>query len=129
EIVQHGLTLSGGGTVTLSDNAANVIFGSADSVTLTNVDNTISGAGQFGEGHLTLVNKGTIIADGSNALVIDTGDHAVVNTGTLEATGTGGLDVHSDIVNDGLLWANGGNLDLEGNVSGNGTVHLSGHAG
>ncbi len=129
EIVQHGLTLSGGGTVTLSDNAANVIFGSADSVTLTNVDNTISGAGQFGEGHLTLVNKGTIIADGSNALVIDTGDHAVVNTGTLEATGTGGLDVHSDIVNDGLLWANGGSLDLEGNVSGSGTVHLSGHAG
>ncbi len=129
EIVQHGLTLTGGGTVTLSDNAANVIFGSADSVMLTNVDNTISGAGQLGEGHLTLVNKGTIIADGSNALVIDTGDHAVVNTGTLEATGTGGLDVHSDIVNDGLLWANGGNLDLEGNVSGNGTVHLSGHAG
>ncbi len=129
EIVQHGLTLTGGGTVTLSDNAANVIFGSADSVTLTNVDNTISGAGQLGEGHLTLVNKGTIIADGSNALVIDTGDHAVVNTGTLEATGTGGLDVHSDIVNDGLLWANGGSLDLEGNVSGSGTVHLSGHAG
>ncbi|WP_183939881.1 VCBS domain-containing protein, partial [Rhizobium paranaense] len=128
EIVQHGLTLTGGGTVTLSDDAANVIFGSGDDVTLTNVDNTISGAGQLGDGHLTLVNEGTIIADGSHALVIDTGVNAVSNTGTLEATGTGGLDIHSSVVNDGLLWANGGNINLEGNVSGSGTALLSGHA-
>ncbi|MGZ9724314.1 VCBS domain-containing protein [Rhizobium miluonense] len=129
EIVQHGLTLTGGGTVTLSDNASNVIFGSGDNVTLTNVDNTISGAGQLGEGHLTLVNQGTIIADGSHALVIDTGVNAVRNSGTLEATGTGGLDIHSGVVNDGVLWANGSNVHLEGNVSGSGTVLVSGHAG
>ncbi|WP_184805241.1 beta strand repeat-containing protein, partial [Rhizobium leucaenae] len=128
EIVQHSLTLTGGGTVTLSDDAANVIFGSGDNVTLTNVDNTISGAGQLGDGHLTLVNEGTIIADGSHALVIDTGVNAVNNTGTLEATGTGGLDIHSSVVNDGLLWANGGNINLEGSVSGSGTALLSGHA-
>ncbi|WFU04858.1 VCBS domain-containing protein (plasmid) [Rhizobium sp. CB3171] len=129
EIVQHGLTLTGGGTVTLSDDAANVIFGSGDAVTLTNVDNTISGAGQLGDGHLTLVNEGTIIADGSHALVIDTGVNAVSNTGTLEATGTGGLDIHSSVINDGVLWANGGNINLESNVSGSGTALLSGHAG
>ncbi len=129
EIVQHGLTLTGGGTVTLSDNAANVIFGSGDNVTLTNVDNTISGAGQFGGGHLTLVNEGTIIADGSNALVIDTGANIVSNTGTLEANGAGGLDIHSGVVNDGVLWANGSSVHLEGNVSGSGTVLMSGHAG
>ncbi|MDL2402063.1 DUF5801 repeats-in-toxin domain-containing protein [Rhizobium mayense] len=129
EIVQHGLTLTGGGTVTLSDDASNVIFGSGDNVTLTNVDNTISGAGQLGDGHLTLVNEGTIIADGSHALVIDTGVNAVSNTGTMEATGTGGLDIHSGVVNDGTLWANGGNINLEGNVSGSGTVLVSGHAG
>ncbi|WFU11876.1 VCBS domain-containing protein (plasmid) [Rhizobium sp. CB3090] len=128
EIVQHGLSLTGGGTVTLSDDAHNVIFGSGDDVTLTNVDNTISGAGQLGDGHLTLVNEGTIIADGSHALVIDTGVNAVSNTGTLEATGTGGLDIHSSVVNDGLLWANGGNINIEGNVSGSGTALLSGHA-
>ncbi|WP_157385416.1 VCBS domain-containing protein, partial [Rhizobium freirei] len=129
EIVQHGLTLTGGGTVTLSDNASNVIFGSGDNVTLTNVDNTISGAGQLGDGHLTLVNQGTIIADGSHALVIDTGVNAVKNAGTLEATGTGGLDIHSGVVNDGLLWANGSSVHLEGNVSGSGSVLVSGHAG
>ncbi|MBB3454353.1 T1SS-143 domain-containing protein [Rhizobium sp. BK313] len=128
EIVQHGLTLTGGGTVTLSDDASNIIFGSGDDVTLTNVDNTISGAGQLGNGHLTLINEGTIIADGSHALVIDTGVNAVSNTGTLEATGTGGLDIHSSVVNDGILWANGGNINLEGNVDGSGTTLLSGHA-
>ncbi|NTJ78703.1 cadherin-like domain-containing protein [Agrobacterium rhizogenes] len=129
EIVQQGLTLTGGGKVTLSDSASNVIFGSSDHVTLTNVDNTISGAGQIGDGHLTLVNAGTIIADGSHALVIDTGANAVSNTGTLEATGTGGLHIHSDVVNNGLLWANGGDVNLDGNVSGTGTVLVSGHAG
>ncbi|GES53172.1 hypothetical protein Rhsp01_57630 [Rhizobium sp. NBRC 114257] len=129
EIVQQGLTLTGGGKVTLSDSASNVIFGSSDHVTLTNVDNTISGAGQIGDGHLTLVNAGTIIADGSHALVIDTGVNAVSNTGTLEATGAGGLHIHSDVVNNGLLWANGGDVNLDGNVSGTGTVLVSGHAG
>ncbi|TWB11628.1 T1SS-143 domain-containing protein [Rhizobium sp. ERR 1071] len=129
EIVQQGLTLTGGGKVTLSDSASNVIFGSDDHVTLTNVDNTISGAGQIGDGHLTLVNEGTIIADGSHALVIDTGVNAVSNTGTLEATGAGGLHIHSDVVNNGLLWANGGDVNLDGNVSGTGTVLVSGHAG
>ncbi|WP_168878864.1 S-layer family protein [Rhizobium sp. P28RR-XV] len=128
EIVQHGLTLTGGGTVALSDDASNIIFGSGGNVTLTNVDNIISGAGQLGNGHLTLVNQGTIIADGTHALVIDTGLNAVTNTGTLEATGTGGLDIHSGLVNDGVLWANGGNVHLEGNVSGGGTALLSGHA-
>ncbi len=129
EIVQRGLTLTGGGSVSLSDDAHNVIFGSGDGVTLTNVDNTISGAGQLGDGHLTLVNEGTIIANGSHALVIDSGAHAVSNTGTLEATGTGGLDIHSDVVNNGVVWANGGNVNLEGNVSGSGIVLVSGHAG
>ncbi|MEF0943951.1 T1SS-143 repeat domain-containing protein, partial [Rhizobium sp. BR 362] len=128
EIVQHGLTLTGGGTVMLSDDASNIIFGSGDDVTLTNVDNTISGAGQLGDGHLTLVNEGTIIADGIHALVIDTGVNAVNNTGMLEVTGSGGLDIHSSVVNDGVLWANGGSINLEGNVSGSGTALLSGHA-
>ncbi len=128
EIVQHGATFQGGGTVVLSDNAENVIFGSDPSVTLTNVDNTISGAGHLGDGQMTLVNEGSIVADGSNALDIDTGGNAVINTGTLEATGSGGLVVHSDLDNSGLLWANGGNVTLDGNVSGTGSALISGNA-
>jgi VCBS repeat-containing protein len=127
EIVQLGLKLLGGGEVTLSDNSENVVFGSDPSVTLTNVDNTISGAGQLGDGQMTLVNEGTIVATGSNALVIDTGGNTIVNTGTLEATGSGGLVVHSSVANDGTLWANGGAVTLEGDVNGSGSARISGN--
>jgi hypothetical protein len=77
---------------------------------------------------MTLVNDGTIVADGVNALDIDTGSNAVINTGTLEATGAGGLEVHSDLANSGLLWANGGNITLDGDVSGGGSALISGNA-
>jgi len=39
-----------------------VISGTVSDVTLTNVDNTISGAGHLGDGVMILVNQGTIIA-------------------------------------------------------------------
>ncbi|MET4116006.1 VCBS repeat-containing protein, partial [Bradyrhizobium sp. JR1.5] len=128
QLIEHGITLDGGGHVDLSDSGQNVITGTASDVTLTNVDNTISGAGQLGAGQLTVVNQGTIDATGTNSLVIDTGTNVVTNSGTLEATGTGGLEVHSDIINTGLLWANGGNVTIDGNVSGNGTAQISGSA-
>ena len=67
QIVGDGVTLEGGGQLILSDNAANIIVGTGPSDTLTNVDNTISGAGQIGsgDGTLTLVNEahGTIEAN------------------------------------------------------------------
>jgi hypothetical protein len=98
------------------------------------VDNTISGAGHLGDGVMILVNEGSIIATGTNSLDIDTGTNAVTNTGTLEATGAGGLVIHSDVVNNsdslhpGLIWANGGNMTIDGNVSGNGSALISGAA-
>ncbi len=52
EVIASGITLQGGGQVVLSDSDANVISGTAADVTLTNVDNTISGAGQLGGGLL-----------------------------------------------------------------------------
>ena len=108
--------------------ANNVIFGGAANATLNNVDNTISGAGQIGAGQMTLVNAGTIIADGSHSLVIDTGDNAVANSGTLEATGSGGLDIESGLLNTGLLWANGGDVTVHGAVTGAGDALISGTA-
>ena len=107
QFIEHGATLQGGGEVILSDSAENLITGASLDVTLTNVDNTISGSGQLGMGQLTLVNEGTIDATGANALTIDTGANVVTNTGTLEATGSGGLTVLSAIANSGILWANG----------------------
>jgi hypothetical protein len=128
ELIEHGITLEGHGQVTLSDSSGNFIFGTVSDVTLTNVDNTISGAGHLGAGQMILINEGTIIATGTNSLDIDTGTNAVTNSGTLEATGIGGLSIHSDIINTGVLWANGGDVTIDGNVSGNGTALISGSA-
>src|SRR4029079_15571207 len=95
ELIEQGITLQGHGQVVLSDSSDNFIFGTVSNVTLTNVDNTISGAGHLGAGGMVLVNEGTSLSTGTNVLDIDTGTNAVTNTGTLEATGTGGLVIHS----------------------------------
>ena len=58
-------TLTGAGKVTLSNNAGNVISSNGAAATLTNVNNTISGAGTIGDSHLTLNNQGTINANDS----------------------------------------------------------------
>jgi hypothetical protein len=87
---------------------------------LTNVDNTISGAGQLGGGLLGLNNQGTIIATGTHELVIDTGGSTVINSGTLEATGSGGLAINGAVANSGLIWANGGDIAIGGQVTGDG---------
>src|SRR4029450_1855448 len=58
-LIQNGITLQGGGQVILSDNSENLISGTIPSVTLTNVDNTMSGAGHLGAGQMALINNGT----------------------------------------------------------------------
>ena len=65
QLIQHGMTLQGGGHVLLSDSAGNIIAGTLASVTLNNVDNVIEGAGRIGNGTLTLINGGTITATGT----------------------------------------------------------------
>ena len=116
------VALSGGGKLTLSDNANNYIFGNASTFVLTNVDNTISGAGQIGDGQMTLVNqsKGVIDATGTNALIINTGANVVVNSGLLEDTGKGGLVIAGSTVIDG---SSGGSISAAGAGA---TVQLDG---
>ncbi len=128
ELIQNGITLQGGAQLILSDSGENFISGTVPNVTLTNVDNTISGAGQLGAGQMTLVNDGTIAATGTHALIIDTGINVVINSGTLEATGSGGLFVNSDVANSGLISAFGGNITINGAVTGSGTAMISGTA-
>jgi VCBS repeat-containing protein len=128
EILFRGATLTGGGHVLLSDSAHNVIFGGSADTVLTNVDNHISGAGQLGAGQMVLVNAGLIQADGLNSLVLDTGTHTIVNSGVLESTGAGGMTVASAVDNSGDLWANGGDLRLLADVTGNGSATIDGDA-
>src|ERR1035438_9353257 len=80
-----GVTLTGGGTVTLSNYTSNRIYGAvaADVLTL-NANNTIHGSGQIGAGGMALVNQGTIDANQAATLTIST-SNGTTNTGTLEA--------------------------------------------
>ncbi|HEY2211850.1 MAG TPA: VCBS domain-containing protein, partial [Bradyrhizobium sp.] len=126
QLSQGGATLHGGGRIVLSDSDANIISGTGPSVTLNNEDNAISGAGELGNGELSLTNAGTINATGTHALTIDTGSNFVFNSGILEASGSGGLTVASSIANSGALWANGATLTVLGELSGNGSAIIDG---
>jgi hypothetical protein len=129
-----GTTLEGAGTIALNQSNAtgNSTFfvSNAARATLTNVNDTITGAGLIGDSigsnganTLTLINeqKGLIDALSGGGivgpLVIDTGVNAIVNKGTLEAT-TGQLYIASNVTNSGNLLANGGYLVAAGAVSG-----------
>ena len=123
QIIGDGVTLQGGGHVTLSDSHENVIFGTTSASTLTNVDNTISGAGQIGsgDGTLTLVNEahGTIDANISGGtLTLDTG-HTITNDGILEATNGGTLQIDDAVSGSGSAIIAGGTLifDAQSNVN------------
>jgi PEP-CTERM motif len=123
----NNVTLQGGGVVNfVPGNGA--LRGSG--VTLTNLDNTIEGAGFIGDiGALTLVNKATINANGSvlhEALVLNEGDGGVTNTGLLEATNVGQLILHNTIANVGAnITASGGVVFIAGTIQG-GTLNTSG---
>jgi len=119
-----GLTLSGGGQLTLTNDSNNAIIGATSAATLTNIDNTISGAGQLGDGQLTLVNrrKGVIDANGYNGLVINAGGSTIVNAGLIEATSGGALTIQDNIDNTGILEVYNANFTENGAVTGGGSV-------
>ncbi|HLG89932.1 MAG TPA: choice-of-anchor D domain-containing protein [Alphaproteobacteria bacterium] len=138
-----GTQLTGGGTITLSDSANNRIFGAANNgiETVTNVNNTIQGAGQFGVSNsLEFINKATIDANGTNQLVIapttngtlvSANKGGFVNQGLLEATNTGGLVLNGGVFNNqtGTIEAigTGNNVYLQNSVTiAGGTVTSSG---
>src|SRR6267154_21519 len=66
-VLESNVTLSGSGTLTLTNNTNNFIFGAASADTLTN-QSTIQGAGHIGNGSMGLVNSGTINANQSSTL-------------------------------------------------------------
>ena len=90
------VVLSGGGKIALSSSGNN-FFSVGTTTTLTNLDNTIVGAGNLGDGStpLILVNGGTINANSANALTINVPE-PITNSGIMEATGTGGLFISTN---------------------------------
>ena len=148
QISGDGITLQGGGEVTLSGHA--LIAGAGSTTTLTNVDNTISGAGQIGaaggtiatnvggttitvsggattQGTLTLINEahGTIEANVDGAtLAVDTGT-PIVNNGVLEATNGGTLQVEDAVTGSGSAVVAGGTVEFDSSSSANVTFNNS----
>ena len=120
--IEGDVQLTGGGTISLSDNPSNDIFSNTGGSVLENVDNTISGSGGIysNSGRLSLVNDANGVIEGSgtnNAL--DINNILVTNDGLLEATGSAGLVLASVTLNQsggGKLEANGGNVYLQANV-------------
>ena len=112
-LILANTTLGGTGTLTLSNNANNVVQGAATADTLTNKE-TIQGAGNIGNGQMTLVNSGTITANQSTALLIDTSG-SFTNNGKL-------------VVNSGdLLHVLGGSFkNFSGSTLTGGTYNTSG---
>jgi hypothetical protein len=122
-----GVSLNGDGSIILGDDGFDAITGASASATLTNVENTITGAGRIGDAEMALVNEGAgvIVQTGSATLTIDTGTSTIANAGTIEATGAGGLTIVSAVNNSGVLEAAGGDLTLSGAVAGTGMAVIN----
>lgn len=101
--ISPGVVLAGGGTLTLSNSASNSIASAGVGTgTLTNeTGHTIQGAGRIGSYGMTLINRGLIQANQSNALVLaESGVAAkVVNEGTLRAAAGSTLQVKQNLTN------------------------------
>src|SRR5271165_3121849 len=122
----QNVTLSGG-SIVMSNNAENYIFGGTTTNTLTN-EETISGAGHIGKGELILVNSGTINANQSAGLTIFT-PGGITNTGTIEATAGATLLLTSsgtETNTGGTISANGSELQVTNTTINGGAVTLTG---
>ena len=119
-----GVSLAGGGSIILSAQSTNRAFGFANSgaEVVTNVNTTISGAGQLGASNsIEFINQGGGVVDATSsaasliisptAVVSVTASHGggFVNQGLLEATGGGGLVLNGGQFNNGggQILANG----------------------
>ena len=113
------LTLSGSGTVTMSNDGLSAIVGNA----LENKSpSIIQGAGTIGGYSATLNNSGTMNANSqTNPLNIQPGSGGITNTGILEASGGGTLvlDGFKGGVQNagGLIYGNGGTVLLTSGVT------------
>jgi len=103
QVAGGNTTLSGGGTVTLSESGAGVavIDQQSANLVLINANNTLQGAGQIGNNGLTLTNQaaGIINANAASPLLINAA--SVTNQGLMEATGGGTLQTTTGINNTG----------------------------
>ena len=130
-VTNNSLTLKGTGALVMSTATGGgdaILQGNGD--TLTNAS-TIEGTGLIGNGGLAIINEGTIDANGKAGVgrLTLNGSGGLTNTGTLEATVGGLLDVTParTSLNDGTLLAGSGSLlDFARALDNSGTLKSNG---
>ena len=130
------VTLTGGGTIVMSDNVNNYLLQSVSGSSMTNVNNTISGSGNIGNGAMAFTNDagGTVdaLSSSGHTLTIQTGAAAATNLGLMEAGSGGELVLDGTIANtngttNGTIEAlNGGTVLLNGSTINGGTLTTAG---
>jgi hypothetical protein len=125
--ISGAVVLSGGGKVSLSPSGNNQIVAATPGAILSNVNNTIAGAGTIAGG-LTVVNSGTINANTVSTLVLNA---STINAGKLEATASGGtLMLAANISNTStgtiLASGNGARVDFNNATILGGKLQTSG---
>jgi hypothetical protein len=119
-VISRDTILQGGGKLILSGSTDNTsLFG--NNVTLTNVDNVISGVGNFSPGIFVNQTNGVIDANGGGPLIVST--VSMTNAGVLEATSTGGLILGGGSINNSAsavigAFGTGSTVTVENTVSG-----------
>jgi hypothetical protein len=119
-VVQNAVTLSGGGTLHMTNHPAGVITGNVTGATLTNSGVTIRGSGQIGNNTLTILNGpgGTIQADQSHALNVNPSNAGgLTNQGTMRVNAGATMNIaDGPFTTSGNVVVNaGGKLDRTSN--------------
>src|SRR5208282_3115266 len=106
------VTLSGGGTVILSD-ASSIIGGNGELSPLVNEDNTIQGQGYI---EVDLINQGTVNANVAGGTLTITVNNTA-NLGTMEATGGGTLYFQPNVYPGRTINNTNGTISTDGSSS------------
>ncbi|WP_309387598.1 PEP-CTERM sorting domain-containing protein [Cerasicoccus frondis] len=95
------VTLSGSGTINMSDSSFNLMYADSQNGGWINEDNTIRGSGTIVNGIGSFDNRGVIIADQPTLLAIDpSSSHTVLNSGTLQATNGATLQLRAGAIDN-----------------------------
>lgn len=116
---------SGRGVLTLSDNSKNKITGLTGSETFINdAGETLQGAGTIS--NLAFVNNGTLIADGSNPLIVFPNSSGFANNGDI-LVNPGSTLKASALTNNGNVLVNpGGNMEVSAPIDNTGSIIVGG---
>jgi hypothetical protein len=131
EIDSATVTLTGGGTVTLSTAGGGgnaTILQAAGGLTLENFNNTIQGAGIIGDNGLSLLNDagGTILANASGQTLTINGGGTVTNNGTFQANSGSALVVGNvTFTNFAGNTLTGGTYNVYGTLANPGTLQIN----